>query len=130
MAGGGRVDGKVSWFGGPNDPSDSGHTASGGTTATPGIAVYDRATLGGYWRVTAPNGRTKIVRQTDIGPAPWTGRKIDFTYSALGMFGYSEKNFPTDAIGHAVYLGKTLATDRHPAVAPRVQRQAKRVSSC
>jgi hypothetical protein len=101
-----HVRGRISWFGGPNDPTDSGHTANGLTTATPGIAVYNQATLGGYWKVTAPNGRTRVIQQTDIGPAPWTGRLIDFTYSALNLFGYSEGNFPTNATASAVYLGK------------------------
>src|SRR5438552_3604599 len=99
--------GKTSWFGGPNDSTDSGHTASGGTTKEPGIAIYNKATLGGYWRVTTPNGRTAVLRQTDIGPAPWTGRKVDVTYSALGHLGYNEHNFPTDSTVHAEYLGKS-----------------------
>ena len=89
------INGKASWFGGPHDPSDSGHTASGGTTAEPGIAIYNPGTLGGYWRVHLPNGRTAVLKQTDIGPAPWTGKKVDFTYSALKALGYTEKDFPT-----------------------------------
>lgn len=100
------VSGRVSWFGGAGDPSDSGHTALGGTTAEPGIAIYNHKTLGGYWRVKAPNGRTAVLKQTDIGPAPWTGRKIDVTYSALGKFGFNEKNFPTDSHFQAEYLGQ------------------------
>ncbi len=100
------VNGRVSWFGGPHDSTDSGHTASGGTTREPGIAIYNRATLGGYWRVTAPNGKTAVVRQTDLGPAPFTGRKIDVTYSALGKFGYNEGNFPTNSEFRATYLGR------------------------
>lgn len=100
------LNGKGSWFGGPRDSSDSGHTALGGTTKEPGIAVYNHGTLGGFWRVTAPNGKTVVVKQTDIGPAPWTGRKIDVTYSALGKFGYGEHNFPTDSEFKAQYLGK------------------------
>lgn len=107
LASGTTVRGQGSWFGGPHDSTDSGHTASGGTTREPGIAVYNRATLGGYWRVRAPNGRTVVVRQTDLGPAPFTNRKIDVTYSALGKFGYNEGNFPTSAGEFtATYLGK------------------------
>src|SRR6185437_3785017 len=98
--------GKISWFGGPNDSSSGPTTASGAPVTTPRIAVYNRSTLGGYWRVTAPNGRTRIIQQTDIGPAPWTGRVIDFTYSSLRLFGYSEADFPTNAVASAVYLGK------------------------
>lgn len=106
MAGGPSIQGRISWFGGPHDSSDSGHTASGGTTAEPGIAVYNHATLGGYWRVRMPNGRSAVVRQTDIGPAPSTGRKLDFTYSVLPHLGYSEGNFPTNAEATAEYLGR------------------------
>jgi murein DD-endopeptidase MepM/ murein hydrolase activator NlpD len=113
-----EVSGKVSWFGGRNDPTDSGHTASGGTTREPGIAIYNKATLGGYWRVTAPNGRTAILRQTDLGPAPFTGRKVDVTYSALGQLGYNEHNFPTDSQVKATYLGKNK-----PASQTEVQTQ-------
>lgn len=102
-----NVAGKVSWFGGPGDPSDSGHTADGGTTKEPGIAVYNHGTLGGYWRVKAPNGKTVVLKQTDIGPAPWTGRKIDVTYSALNKFGFNEHDFPTDSHFNAEYLGRT-----------------------
>jgi murein DD-endopeptidase MepM/ murein hydrolase activator NlpD len=100
-----QIAGNVSWFGGPHDPEDSGHTASGGTTKEPGIAIYNRATLGGYWHVTAANGRSAILKQTDLGPAPWTHRKIDVAYSALGKLGYNESNFPTGSQFKAVYLG-------------------------
>lgn len=100
--------GRVSWFGGPNDGSTSQTTASGAPTSTPGIAIYNRATLGGYWRVTdTKTGRSAVLKQTDLGPAPWTGRKIDVTYSALNRFGYGEHNFPTDSTFKAEYLGRT-----------------------
>lgn len=100
--------GKISWFGGPNDPSAQGTPASGIPITTPGIAVYDHATLGGWWLVTLPNGTRAVLRQTDLGPAPSTGRKIDFTYSALPALGYSEHTFPTDAAITARYLGKQV----------------------
>lgn len=48
-----------------------------------------------------------MIQQTDIGPAPSTGRKFDFTYSALPALGYSTSNFPTNASISGVYLGKT-----------------------
>ena len=118
-----QVTGRVSWFGGPSDPTDSGHTASGGTTKEPGIAIYNRATLGGYWRVTAPNGRTAVLRQTDLGPAPFTGRKVDVTYSALGQLGYNEHNFPTDSQVKATFLGKNRPSEA-PQSAPNVKTAA------
>lgn len=100
--------GGISWFGGPHDPSAGNNTASGAPTSTPGIAVYNRSTLGGWWMVKTPNGAIGIVRQTDIGPAPWTHRAVDFTYSLLGLFGYNEGNFPTNGQASYVWLGKDL----------------------
>lgn len=112
------ISGKVSWFGGPNDSSAGTRTASGAPTAAPGIAVYNRATLGGYWRVTdTKTGRSAVLKQTDLGPAPWTGRKIDVTYSALGRFGYGEHDFPTDSTFQAEYLGRNPQTGAAPAAA-------------
>ena len=124
---------------------DSGRTASGGTTATPGVAIrpgahYEsgRATLGGYWRITDPKtGKSVVLKQTDIGPNQSTGRRIDVTYSALKKFGYSERNFPTDANWTAEYLGKNpgsrspgARTPTSPASAPAggsdLQAQARR----
>jgi hypothetical protein len=103
-----QIAGKVSWFGGPNDSSDSGHTASGATTAEPGIAVYNRATLGGYWEVTDKrSGKSAVLKQTDLGPSPSTGRAIDVTYSAIPQFGYTQQNFPTDSEFTAKYLGRS-----------------------
>lgn len=110
--GGVTIHGKISYFGGPNDASTKraggveGSTASGAPTSTPGIAVYNQTTLKGYWKVTTPNGHTQVIQQTDIGPAPWTGRIMDFTYSSLHLFGYDESNFPTNGIATGVYLGK------------------------
>jgi hypothetical protein len=102
--------GKSSWFGGPNDKSSGPTTASGAPVSVPGIAVYNRATLGGYWAIKAPNGTIGIVKQTDIGPAPSTGRKFDYTSTLLPLFGYSQNNFPTGGQTFGYFLGdvKTL----------------------
>jgi hypothetical protein len=103
--GGVALRGRVSWFGGPHDSMSGPTTASGLPVTQPGIAVYNTETLRGYWVVRFPNGRTAILRQTDIGPAPWTGRVLDVLYSAFPALGYTERNFPTDAQITARYLG-------------------------
>lgn len=111
--GGKTLTGRVSWFGGPHDATTGSTTASGAPTSQPGIAVYDTATLGGYWQIRLPNGRVAVLQQTDVGPAPWTGRVLDVTYSALAQLGYSEQSFPTDATITAAYVGRdtTAASD-------------------
>lgn len=137
---GGHVRGRVSWFGGPHDSQDSGRTALGLTTATPGVAIRPgdtwqtgRPTLGQYWRVRLRNGRSAVLRQTDLGPNQSTGRRIDLTYSALSRFGYREGNFPTDSIGVADLVGKGAAAGGAgtPGYSYRVsglaQAQARRV---
>jgi hypothetical protein len=103
---GGELRGRVSWFGGPRDASTGPTTASGLPVTRPGIAVYNTQTLRGYWWVRFPNGRAAILEQTDIGPAPWTGRVLDVLYSALPALGYSEQGFPTDGQIVAAYLGR------------------------
>src|SRR5581483_5881400 len=100
--------GPSSWFGGPNDKTTGPTTASGAPIGDPGIAVYNRSTLGGWWAIKAPNGSIGIVRQTDLGPSPSTGRKFDYTYSLLPLFGYSQQNFPTGGQTYGFYLGKSL----------------------
>lgn len=111
--------GRGSFFGGPSDPTDSGRTALGLTTAVPGVALRPGADymsgkpyLGGYWLITAPNGKRALLRQTDIGPNQSTGRRVDVTYSALSRLGYSQNNFPTDGNFKATYLGKDLSRAR------------------
>lgn len=92
---------KGSWFGnspGWVDESDSGLQASGLPVAgNPGIALPSHATLGHWFDVTAPNGQTYRLQQTDVGPAKWTGRGVDINSPAAQLMGYSPKNFPTDA---------------------------------
>lgn len=122
------VRGKLSWFGGPNDSSDSGQTALGLSTSVPGVAIrrpgispFDRATLGGYWVVRFPNRRYVVLRQTDLGPSSFTDRNIDVTNGALRKCGYTEANFPTDGIGKAWYIGMSKVR------AERVERIVRRV---
>jgi cell wall-associated NlpC family hydrolase len=122
MPPGQTLTGKVSWFGGPHDAeTGSNRTATGTPSGAPGIAVYNRATLGGYWRVTAPNGKSAILKQTDLGPAPFTGRAVDVSSGALGRLGYSEANFPTDSQVKATFLGHSLPSGAQTQ-APTVSR--------
>ena len=100
--------GKISCFGGPGDPSSGPTTSSGAPVSVPSISTYNQATKGGYWLVHMPNGKSAVLKQTDIGPAPWTGRNFDFTYTALPLLGYSQGNFPTDATITGTYLGKSV----------------------
>jgi hypothetical protein len=103
------LSGRASVFGndplyGVHDASDSGTTALGTPTARGGIAVMRYSTLGGWWWVCAPRGilrsgvpRCHLVRQTDIGPAPWTGRVLDVTArTARRAWRLTAPGFPTD----------------------------------
>lgn len=102
-----KVGGKVSWYGGPNDKEDNDKPAlAGATNKEPGIAVMNQATLGGWWRIKLWDGRSITIRQTDIGPARWTGKALDFNYTAVKQLGYTEGSFPTGKVAQAVYLGK------------------------
>jgi hypothetical protein len=93
-----------SWFGnapgGFNDPSNGSATASGVPTSQPGIALPSRAGLSPgapQFQVTAPNGQSAVLPQTDVGPAKWTGRGVDITGGAAPQLGYGPNNFPTDS---------------------------------
>lgn len=90
-----QYQGKHSWVDHGDRPNSN---ALGVPDDKQGIALYDRATLGKWFKVTAPNNVTLILQQTDIGPHPDTGRKIDIAAVAAERFGYSPSNFPTDEI--------------------------------
>lgn len=98
-------EGKGSWysqFKGQYEWIDPGDEPNSNALGVPdhkqGFAMYDRKTLGTWRFVKAPNGVVLKVQQTDIGPHPNTGRKIDIAAVAAEHFGYSPKNFPTDSI--------------------------------
>jgi hypothetical protein len=102
------LQGKASVFGGADDSQGvalSGLNSPASSYA--GIAVYSQETLGGWWELIDPKGQLAIVRQIDIGPAPYTHRKFDLTPKLAHLFGYSYKSFPTDVgTWQAHYLGK------------------------
>ncbi|MES2146577.1 MAG: hypothetical protein V4491_01865, partial [Pseudomonadota bacterium] len=94
--------GKASWFGPwPGHPewADSMNegmpNASGAPLSTPGIALYDKSTLGKWFVVSGPDGKQFVLPQVDVGPAPWTGKGIDINAPAASQMGYSPKDFPT-----------------------------------
>lgn len=62
-----------------------------------GIALPTRDTLGQWFDVTAPNGQTYRLQQTDVGPARWTGKGIDISAAAADKMGYAPNTFPTGA---------------------------------
>lgn len=88
-------DGQFKWVDTGDKP---GSNALGVPDSQQGFAMYSKATLGKWRDVRAPNGVVLRLQQTDIGPHPNTGRKIDIAAVAAEHFGYSPKNFPTDEI--------------------------------
>jgi Putative peptidoglycan binding domain len=87
--------GKYNWV----DEGDApGSNALGVPDDQQGFALPERATLGQWRDVTAPNGKTLRLRQTDLGPAKSTGRGIDIAAVAAEHFGYSPSDFPTNGV--------------------------------
>jgi hypothetical protein len=76
--------------------------------ATAGIELRDAATVGGYWRVTYPNGHTVVLQQLAAGPAAAGGRApvLASDPAALREAGYAAlSDYPGDATVSATYLG-------------------------
>jgi hypothetical protein len=117
--------GKGSWFSqyqGQYTWKDSGDEPNSNKLGVPddeqGIAFYSQATLGKWFDVTAPNGKTLRLQQTDIGPHPSTGRKIDIAAVAAERFGYTPANFPTDQIFTWTPAEEVVATKELVATMP------------
>lgn len=81
--------GRVSEFSG-------GLTAGGYQATEPGIALRSYTTLGETFRLRTHAG-IDYVKQTDYGPATWTGRAIDITTAQMARMG----RVPTDSWGEA-----------------------------
>lgn len=90
-----QFEGQYSWVDKGDRPNSN---ALGVPDSRQGFAMLDRATLGTWRQVRAPNGVVLKLQQTDIGPSATTGRAIDIAAVAAEHFGYSPKNFPTDSI--------------------------------
>lgn len=87
--------GKYTW---EDDGDAPGSAALGVPDDCQGVSFYAPSTLGKWFWVKAPNGIISLEQQTDIGPNPNTGRKIDISAAAAERFGYSPNNFPTDGV--------------------------------
>lgn len=99
------ANGKGSWYSqyrGKYKWEDDGDAPNSNALGVPddaqGVSFYNSKTLGKWFVVTAPNGKTSLEQQTDVGPHPKTGRKIDISAVAAERFGYTPSNFPTDGI--------------------------------
>lgn len=90
--------GRMTWFGGPDDPSAQGEPASGLGWLSNGMAYYDEGSLGGRWLIHFPWGQTLAMTQIDVGPAPWTGNPFDMAYSALPNTPYNESDWPNPVV--------------------------------
>lgn len=82
-----------------------------------GFAFYNSGTLGQWADVKAPNGNVLTIQQTDVGPNPNTGRKIDIAAVAAERFGYSPSNFPTDGIFYWRPANQVMAAPKSIATA-------------
>jgi LysM repeat protein len=92
------ITGRMTWFGGPDDPNAQGAPASGLGWRSDGMAYFNSGSLRGRWLVHFPWGQTLAMTQIDIGPAPWTGNQFDLAYSALPSTPYNEQTWPNPTV--------------------------------
>ena len=88
------------WFDPEDRPGSAAYQVGGRSIpdSRQGIALPTRGGLGKWYNVTPPGAdRPFPMQQTDIGPAPYTGRGVDVSAAGAHQMGYSPKNFPTDA---------------------------------
>ena len=88
------------WFDREDRPGSAAYQVGGRSIpdSQQGIALPTRGGLGKWYNVTPPGSdRPFPMQQTDIGPAPYTGRGIDISAAGAHQMGYTPKNFPTDA---------------------------------
>jgi hypothetical protein len=94
------VRGRVSTFGYLTGDSE-GQTADGGNTDRPCIALWGSPSTLDRWFLVMINGHHARLLHCDVGPAPWTGRRIDVTGVGDLALGLSPSRFPTDSYGVA-----------------------------
>jgi LysM repeat protein len=95
---GSTVTGRMTWFGGPDDPDAQGAPASGLGWLSNGMAYYNEGSLSGQWLIHFPWGQTEPMTQIDVGPAPWTGNSFDLAYSALPGTPYNQSSWPNPTV--------------------------------
>ncbi|MBV9004288.1 MAG: LysM peptidoglycan-binding domain-containing protein [Solirubrobacterales bacterium] len=92
------ITGRMTWFGGPHDPSAQGAPASGLGWRSDGMSFYNYGSLGHQWVIRFPWGQVLNMTQIDIGPAPWTGNPFDIAFSAIPNTPYSSSNWPNPIV--------------------------------
>lgn len=106
----------ASWYGdykpaGWHDSGDNNIPAlPGASNNNPGLALPNRRTLGGWYRIVTTNAQGKkvslVVQHTDLGPAAGINR-IDLNARLAHDLGYKANAFPTDKLKVEYhYLGK------------------------
>lgn len=80
--------GPSSWYGGLCDSGDNNSSYSGLPNSEPGIALYYVRPFGAYYLLTGPNNRRVVVRHSDKGPAPSTGKLVDLNWTTAKALGY------------------------------------------
>lgn len=98
------VSGRVSYYGPPYEAP--GITASGVSSSEAGIALWThRDTLGRHYCVNIEGRLSAVLKHIDVGPAPWTNRKIDVTGHGVAKL-HGQGALHTDDYGKARLLPK------------------------
>lgn len=112
------------------DHADNNRPAlAGATNDRPGIAVLNRSTLGLWWRVCSPWRVCRWVRQTDIGPAAFTGRVLDINSVAVRVLWQMPQGdeFPTDV---GVWRMRSHGRDLHGVALAQARYQRCQSQRC
>lgn len=80
--------GLSSWYGGPCDHMDNDQPYTGLPNTEPGIALYYLRPFKAFYLLTDSRGHRVVVRHSDKGPAPSTGKLVDLNWTAAAALGY------------------------------------------